>query len=370
MKHFLLLYFVLFIVFCSSPTLVTSQLDSCSQNVDPQHIDFDTTSLRCVAVWPDHNFILRYAQVSPNLWSFVLSFPININSYGAIGFSDDGRMEGSSAIVGWDMPAGGGIDGVKQYYLGGMTQAEVVADKGNLLYANASIVSTPTSIVYVAFQLQTNQPSSLLLFALGPQNFYPTGTQFLLLQHIDMISIDIDYASGRANVISNLKLKRSHGWLNIGGWSLAMLIGAIVARHCKEWDPLWFYLHALIQTLGFGAGIAGFIRGLALSKKVSSNVTHHKNIGFLILVLGCLQVLAILLRPGKESKVRKYWNYYHHNVGRILMIFAIVNSFYGLHLAGEASKWFAGYGASLGFLLLVVIILEIRMLIKPKAQIA
>ncbi|XP_028806126.1 cytochrome b561 and DOMON domain-containing protein At3g07570-like [Neltuma alba] len=245
MKHFLLLYFVFFIVFCSSSTLVTSQLDSCSQNVDPQRIDFDTTSLRCVAVWPDHNFILRYAQVSPNLWSFVLSFPININSYGAIGFSDDGRMEGSSAIVGWDMPAGGGIDGVKQYYLGGMTQAEVVADKGNLLYANASIVSTPTSIVYVAFQLQTNQPSSLLLFALGPQNFYPTGTQFLLLQHIDMISIDIDYASGLSNFI-------------------------------------------------------------ATRKRIKS----------------------------------------------------------------EASKWFAGYGASLGFLLLVVIILEIRMLIKPKAQIA
>ncbi|KAK4268097.1 hypothetical protein QN277_024800 [Acacia crassicarpa] len=364
MRHFLLSFFVFLIVFCSSSTTLVTSQDSCSLNVDPQHIDFDTSSLRCVPVWPPHNFILRYAQVSSNLWSFVLSFPTNINSYGAIGFSEDGQMVGSSTMVGWDNPAGGS-SGVKQYYLSGTTPADVVPDKGNLKYTNAPVVSTSSSIVYVAFQLQTNQPSPHLIFALGPQNSYPSG---LLAPHIDMISLHVDYDSGAVGVVSNLNLKRRHGWLNIGGWSLAMMIGAIIARHCKQWDPLWFYLHALIQTLGFGAGVAGFVFGLSLSKKVSSNVTQHKIIGFLILVLGCLQVLAILLRPGKESKIRKYWNYYHHNLGRMLMIFALANSFYGLHLGGEASKWFAGYGASIAFLVLVAIILEIKMLVKPKTK--
>lgn len=82
----------------------------------------------------------------------------------------------------------------------------------------------------------------------------------------------------------------------MGGWSVVMIIGAIIARHCKQWDPFWFYVHTSIQTLGFLAGVVGIILGFALSKKVSSNVYHHKNIGLLILVLGFLQVpLSLLL---------------------------------------------------------------------------
>ncbi|XP_054782719.1 cytochrome b561 and DOMON domain-containing protein At3g07570-like [Prosopis cineraria] len=171
----------------------------------------------------------------------------------------------------------------------------------------------------------------------------------------------MDYASGRADVISTLKLKRSRGWLNIEGWTLMMWWEPQLLVS-KQWDPLWFYSLASIQTLAFGAGIAGFISGLSLSHKLSSNVTRHKIIGILVLVLGCLQVLALVLRPGKKSKVlRKFWNYYHHNIGRILMMFAIFNSFYGLHLGREESKWFTGYGAIVSFLVLVAIILEIIM---------
>ena len=137
------------------------------------------------------------------MWSFVLSFPKNINSYGAIGFSENGEMVGSSAMVGWDTQAstGGGDGGVKQYYLGGITQAKVVVNTGKLSYTNASIVSTSSSIVYTAFQLQTNQPSSSLIFALGPQNSYPSGTGFVLPKHIDMVSIHVDYVSGSSFLI-------------------------------------------------------------------------------------------------------------------------------------------------------------------------
>jgi len=72
-------------------------------------------------------------------------------------------------------------------------------------------------------------------------------------------------------------------------------------------------------------------------------------------------VLAIIFRPGTKSKIRKYWNWYHHNVGRILVIFAILNTFYGLHLGGEGSKWFLGYGVTIAVLVIVFVFLEIRM---------
>lgn len=74
------------------------------------------------------------------------------------------------------------------------------------------------------------------------------------------------------------------------GWSILMTIGAIIGRHAKQWDPTWFYLHASIQTTGFVGGVVGNICGLFLTSKVSSDVTHHKNIGLVILILGFLQV--------------------------------------------------------------------------------
>jgi uncharacterized protein YacL len=96
--------------------------------------------------------------------------------------------------------------------------------------------------------------------------------------------------AGTIREISNLKLRRSHGIINIAAWSILMIIGSIIARYFKQWDPIWFYLHASIQIFGFLAGIVGIFCGLVLSKKLDSNVTHHKNIAILIIVLGCLQV--------------------------------------------------------------------------------
>ncbi|KAF7825918.1 PHD and RING finger domain-containing protein 1 [Senna tora] len=346
--------------------------DSCASNVDSQYIKFDPSSLHhCLPVWPDHNFILRYGKGSSNTWSFVLSFPRDTNSYGAIGFSQDGTMVGSSAVAAWVAPPTTTNHGsYLQYYLGGTTQNQVLASKGDLSLASDSAFYS-TSTLFLAFQLQNieKEPSSHLLFAIGPNGFFPSPPNYLLSIHIDRISIKVDYESGEIKVISNLELKRSHGWLNIVGWSVVMIIGAIIGRYCKQWDPIWFYLHASIQTLAFLAGIAAIFCGFYLSKNLSSNVTLHKNIGILILVLGSLQVLALVLRPGKESKIRKYWNYYHHNVGRMLIIFALANTFYGLHLGGEGSKWFGGYGIAIGILLILALILEIRMrFMKSKTQ--
>lgn len=76
--------------------------------------------------------------------------------------------------------------------------------------------------------------------------------------------------------------------------------------------------------------------------------------------------MALLLRPGKTAKVRKYWNWYHHNLGRIAIVFAAGNIFYGLSLADEKSSWTIGYGVFLGLWFLLSIVLEIRVRTKTK----
>ena len=69
-----------------------------------------------------------------------------------------------------------------------------------------------------------------------------------------------------------------------------MPIGMMVARHCKSWDPAWFYSHIIIQGTGFALGLAGVISGFKLEDQVDGNVDVHKTLGIFILVVGSLQV--------------------------------------------------------------------------------
>ncbi|TKY64035.1 integral to membrane [Spatholobus suberectus] len=367
MKASLRLLFI--ISFLASFFLASPEADSCTSNLSLNvSIPFDTTNLHCLTVWDAQSFILRYYQTSPNIWSFILSAP-NPNSYIAMGFSPNGGMMGSSAIVGWISSSGAG-GGMKQYYLTGPTPNQVVPDRGNLkVLTNSTFITSQSSRLYMAFQLDTNQPLSRLIYAFGPNGVFPSAPSFALTQHQDKVSITLNYATGSsASGSPYMNLKRSHGVLNILGWGILIIMGAIVARYFREWDPFWFYFHATVQSLGFVLGVIGVISGLVLNNQLHIDVSLHKALGIIILVLGCLQVLAIILRPGKESKIRKYWNWYHHNVGRILIIFAVFNTFYGLHLGGEGSKWFLAYGVTIAVLVIIVVILEIRMRIIARKE--
>ena len=71
--------------------------------------------------------------------------------------------------------------------------------------------------------------------------------------------------------------------------------------------------------------------------------------------------MAVFARPDKESKLRKFWNWYHYCAGRLLIAFAIANVFYGIHLGEKGKEWNVGYGVVLAILLLVSFILEIQL---------
>lgn len=128
------------------------------------------------------------------MWSFIFSFPLDPKAYAAIGFSKDGSMVGSSAIVGW-MPSPG-AGGMKYYYLGGKSQDEVIKDRSDLYIMNASFVPATGSLGYLIFQLKTTQPSSNLIFAIGPNGQFPDYPSYDLPKHIDQTSVTIDYSKG------------------------------------------------------------------------------------------------------------------------------------------------------------------------------
>ncbi|XP_058743909.1 cytochrome b561 and DOMON domain-containing protein At3g07570 isoform X1 [Vicia villosa] len=338
----------------------SSQGDSCSSKLNLSvPLLFDTTKLNCLPVWNAQGFILRYSQTSSNIWSFILSAP-NQNSYISIGFSPNGGMVGSSAIVGW-ISSNGANGGMKQYYLSGYGPNQVVPNRGNLpIINNSTLITLQSSRLYMAFQLQTNQPLSRLIYAIGPNGVFPTVPSFALMQHQDKVSITVNYATGSSALGNpNMNLKRSHGVLNILGWGIFIIMGAIVARYFKDWDPFWFNFHVSVQSLGFVLGLIGVISGLILNNQLHIDFNLHKSLGIIILVLACLQILALVARPKKGSKVRKHWNLYHHNIGRTVIILSIANIFYGIHLGNEGSGWMVGYGVVLAILISIAVIFEI-----------
>ena len=145
--------------------------------------------------------ILQYTQSGPNLWSFVLSTP-DPSSYIAIGFSPNGQMVGSSAIVGWISQNGTGV--VKQYALTGQSERLVVPDQGSLqLVDGSTAVVSQSSRLYLAFQLNISRPQSRVIYSIGPSNVVPSANN-ILSKHQDKISTQIDYATGKMLDFENI----------------------------------------------------------------------------------------------------------------------------------------------------------------------
>ncbi|XP_062226049.1 cytochrome b561 and DOMON domain-containing protein At3g07570-like [Phragmites australis] len=325
-------------------------------------VPFDSTSFRCTAVWKQEDFVLRYKNTGPSVWSFILSAP-DKGSYVAVGFSGKGAMVGSSAVVGW---ASNGRGTVKQYYLGGKSPDECTANKGLLkLVKNKAVVVSHSGRLYLAFQLSTDYPQPHLIYAVGPDGNLPSRNSLQLPVHRNMASRSFNYTAGMASNAGGsgdgtFPMERKHGLLGMMGWGVLMPIGMMTARYFRQLDPCWFYSHMAIQVAGFAVGITAIVLGFGLNEDGLKNVNVHKALGIAILAMSSLQVMAILARPDKTSKVRRFWNWYHHNIGRAAILLAIGNVFLGLSIAQEVSAYVVSYGVFVAVWVVAVAAFEIK----------
>ena len=140
--------------------------------------------------------LLQYFQ-NDHTTTFILSAPYTIGWVG-IGFSKNGMMEGSSAMVGWMSKHGHAK--VKQFYLQGRKRSQVIIDKGELPLNNVSTaVAINGAEIHLAFQLQTTTPlkKQPILLAFGsrtPQNHQ-------LSKHDDKTALEFDFSSGEKSLL-------------------------------------------------------------------------------------------------------------------------------------------------------------------------
>ncbi|XP_039684128.1 cytochrome b561 and DOMON domain-containing protein At3g61750 isoform X2 [Medicago truncatula] len=313
----------------------------------------------CKPVW--HTYELRYTK-NGDTTTIILSAPYTVGWVG-IGFSRDGKMVGSSAMVGWINKHGHAK--IKQYYLRGNKSSEVIANKGELPLNNVpAAVATNGAEIYLAFQLQTTIPFGKQPILLAFSTKHPH--EHHLSKHDDKTTIIFDFSSGSMDPASNslIQMRKNHGIIGIIGWGLILPVGAIVARYFKHKEPLWFYLHSIIQFVGFAFGLATVLLGLQLYSQMHVHIPAHRGIGIFVLVLSILQILAFFLRPNRDSKFRKMWNLYHSWFGRMALFFAALNIVLGMQAAGATNAWKTSYGFLAGIIIVVVIVLEILAYLK------
>lgn len=314
----------------------------------------------CKRLW--NSFLLQYSQTEENVVTVVLSTAYSTGWVG-MGFSKDGMMLNASCMVGWITPEGHAR--TKQYYVEGFTSDEIKVDKGELpLTGVPPYVALQAATIYLAFQLKYPTPLKRQPILLAYSSKYPHHHHLTI--HDDKTTLLFDFSAGdstssagsASNVYDISSTKKTHGALSVIGWGLFLPYGAILARYLKHKDPLWFYLHVVIQFLSFFIGLAAVVVGVSLNNRLHADIQAHKTIGIFVLVLTILQVMAFFARPNKDSKRRKYWNWYHSWTGRTAIFLAAVNMMLGIHMGDAGRGWKIGYGFLLGLSLFACVVLE------------
>ncbi|CDY25073.1 hypothetical protein HID58_071658 [Brassica napus] len=318
-----------------------------------------SNSMPCTPLW--NTFVLRHSENRENVMTIILS-ALYTTGWVGVGFSRDGRMVGSSAMVGWISKKGHAK--IKQYYLQGTERDQVAPDQGELqLQKVPPVVALHGAMIYLAFQVKFTVKVPRRAVILAFSSAYPSKLG-RLSKHDDKttVIVDLSKANGVTASIQTTASseKTRHGVIAILGWGFLLPLGAILARYLRHRDPLWYYLHIGIQFTGFIFGLAAVILGIQLYNSIQPDIPAHRGIGIFLLILSILQVLAFFARPHRETKMRRYWNWYHHWIGRISLFFGAVNIVLGIRMANsEEDGWRIGYGFVLSVTLLAFLVLEI-----------
>lgn len=262
-----------------------------------------------------------------------MAAPLDVGQWVALGFSEQGEMIKSTAIIVW---IARGLPRVRTYYLRDKVESAVVPDATRITFVAGPELSydSKQKTVFMAFQIdfaKSLAKPNFLLYAQGQESADDAPMQHNV-QWMDKSSFPTG-SVGESAADKLQKRVRTHGALQVFGWGILLPIGVLFARYAKSLDPAWFYIHITFQMIGFIFVIAGLGTGVSLANEINVHgLAGHKGLGFFLFALAILQVLAVIARPGKDAKLRKYWNWYHWWVGRLALFLACINIFVGLNL--------------------------------------
>lgn len=240
----------------------------------------------------------------------------------AVGFSPDGQMTGSDAVIGWS----GGGSSVLMYEMSGRRVSGVNEISGQVSDTSISVEDGRTTMTFtrsLATPSALPLDSATFLWAVGPSEG--------LSQHAGgdrgAFPLALSGSAAGALAIPNIAfVQLAHGLCMLIGWGLLLPIGAAMAV-LKErvGAPLWFQLHRGLQVVGLLVAIVGFSLAVA---NFESDLGAHGTLGITVMVLGLFQPINGVLRPHKDkdgahtSRKRALWEATHKGVGWLTLALA------------------------------------------------
>ncbi|TYI41952.1 hypothetical protein ES332_A01G063300v1 [Gossypium tomentosum] len=286
----------------------------------------DLPSLNCLLHWNFHSLtqtvdvaLRRNSVDQKTRW---MSWAINPHSKG---------MVGSQALVAFQKD-----DGTMVAYTSSITSYATQLQKGDLSFPVNGVSSIPEGnemIMFATLALPANTTTVNHLWQEGP-----LAGNFPRMHPL----------SGSRN-----QWKIVHGILCTLGWGFLMPVGALIARHGKQWPgTAWFRAHVFFQCSAFLIGLAGGIIGVllwlgALGARIGRGI--HQYIGITLLGLGAIQGI-----------VGVYFNIFHCSLGYGTIGLSIANVFLGFHMVHLMIKTWpqVTYIAAISLLGTIALILE------------
>ena len=255
------------------------------------------------------------------------------DSWVAIGFSENGQMVGSSAVVA--LPSSGEV---KKYDMTSIILAGVVPmpeDQQTLIEPSVVQEGSTTTLEFTKILDEANE----IPIVIGPNTFIGAsgfGNNFFM--HEARGSFSVDLLEGVVETVETRKkaLWKAHGWCAALAWGILSPI-AIGAAILRKWFPdgLWLKIHQYLNLLVVLLTIAAFVLGVAAISEetpAGGNPRHfnaepypHRTIGLIVFVLVLVQLGNGQFRPntpGKgedKTRIRSSWEILHRVLGISLL---------------------------------------------------
>jgi len=307
-----------------------------------------------------------------------ISFAISCkcNGWYSVAWSPTGQMLDSDAVIGSVSNPTQKVMSVASYKL-----PEDAAPEPNSSSLKLHDVSTVSSnglqiMFFTRDILSGVNPLNISQHVIGAYHPDSTALVYHETYHSTQDIVQNFLSGEKAQVTSNpFTLREVHGMLMIMGWFF-LALGAFVARYGR-WIPpgdVWFHAHRIIQYLGFGISMAGFVVAFCMNTTHFKTV-YHAQLGVTITTLCVLQVLSAFFRPHPPSKtnpektsVRVAFELFHWWNGRILLVLAAVQLYSGIVLIGWTAS-VVPYAVCIGIIVLAVIVGEIVTRYYPMSKV-
>ncbi|XP_045156560.2 putative ferric-chelate reductase 1 homolog [Mercenaria mercenaria] len=297
-------------------------------------------------------YLVTWSTSSSSIQFTLQAEETGTNVYLAVGFSNDYRM-GDDSVVGCILPS----SKVYSYYNEGdntkmLSPATLGLGARSINQSNGVITCSFTRNLSEADDRFFNLNNDfILMLVVGKVEQKRGKTEMKEHERIPWSSeskVDFNrhYVVGLHKL--NTPVVKLHGVMMVLAWLLFVTIGIVTARYNKNMlrekelfgTKIWFQVHRGAMVVALIFVIIGFISifveiggySQVVSTDSAAAVQAHPVIGIIVTVLGFVNPIMAIFRPGGDHKLRWIFNWAHLGVGALSLLLAVVNIFLGYFL--------------------------------------